>query len=784
MFDSLLHLIKNMSCFKLNYNHEGDIGLNYTERKTIRISHILSSTNIPSPPSISPSPSNSTDLNRKTSDPSAPGNSCLTFSIDLYTSDEDPTYSPRFNDSLSLDEFLPPISDPVAVDNADDGNQPATTNLLTAGMTVEQSKAKPIVEGDVIEKELESLLQYYSHSPLETPATSQQEAQKGSNTEEQQDDQSKQMKNEEAKENTEIQESKSNEKAVKNRKRTTKKQGNKATKEGRGAAEGIGGEEVGKGGITEDPEGENKQAEMWGNAIEDQLDLKKFVERKKYIKITKGKEESKYYEIIKKEKNKNYTLNLGYLLENFPEYSGIISKKNYFHVFITSLLSNSTEISTNNILFDFIFCDKNNEKKELKEIKLKIIENDSGFLHQSTGGGMENDSSGGNRPFEIRNMIYLFPQMDEYIDEKLLLNFLQISPELFLIYWLITLQSQNKLFNNYIENKIFDFAQSGSKDEERTLIDGSKIYISQGANKKTLEIPIQLPRGLIRKLFRLIINLQNYIKQKLVGYENEQINESAINLDNKIKFNDLFHLIHPEVANYYDKIRENYSMLEGIEKIYSDNLVLSNKIDFFPFPSIQGSLNEYFYFCSNYFFQEVSKRKNVQDIEFSLGELFLEIYFSSLWNVILFLFIKKLNYFKLKNLNELILLLFNQNQLIPILIDYFSMNVFESFQINRSIDDLGGYTLLHLAVTRENFSLVKCLIKNKANVNAKDIKDETPLDKALKRNLKQYVTELLQNNAKPSIPYSYLLDQFIKTSDRSLIRSRSRSSLKTSNSLK
>jgi len=60
-----------------------------------------------------------------------------------------------------------------------------------------------------------------------------------------------------------------------------------------------------------------------------------------------------------------------------------------------------------------------------------------------------------------------------------------------------------------------------------------------------------------------------------------------------------------------------------------------------------------------------------------------------------------------------------------------------------------GNTMLHFAASSANFRLLRAVLSDGYDVNAKNNKGETPLDIAVKHHRQDNVVELLSNGANP-----------------------------------
>ncbi len=73
-------------------------------------------------------------------------------------------------------------------------------------------------------------------------------------------------------------------------------------------------------------------------------------------------------------------------------------------------------------------------------------------------------------------------------------------------------------------------------------------------------------------------------------------------------------------------------------------------------------------------------------------------------------------------------------------------------EVDVNVADCLGRTPLHLAVTKDNLTIIKMLIASKADVNYRSISGETPLIKAIKFNKVENIHILLRYGADSKLP--------------------------------
>ena len=145
--------------------------------------------------------------------------------------------------------------------------------------------------------------------------------------------------------------------------------------------------------------------------------------------------------------------NLQYIVTNHKEYLQKLDMNNFAAMIVVSLLSNPQDGKPDNYIVE-IEAHSNQEtgSPELTSLYIVGIDNDMAF-----GKEVVCIKSMGSEIFstEIRNILYLLPNMDFPIPEEFLNTFLSKSPELILVTWLLNLFEQNNEYEKLLASGLF-----------------------------------------------------------------------------------------------------------------------------------------------------------------------------------------------------------------------------------------------------------------------------------------------------------------------------------------
>ena len=273
---------------------------------------------------------------------------------------------------------------------------------------------------------------------------------------------------------------------------------------------------------------------------------------------------------------------------------------------------------------------------------------------------------------EVHNVLFLFPQMENRIDDRFRENLLTLSTEFILIEWLKALSERNNAYNYLKEKNIL------SEDE-----------------MERLKLPLQLPQNLVRSIYRKLKKMQAYLERNPDATHNE-----------------LFYRVEPVIAEYYQRTREQQSsILNGFGIIEGASLGAEPKESLV----------------------YASRRRHQYAISITQGiyELILEISWKKLNAEMEKLLIEQLEtigVFNVEEITEILHQLIQDNKITRRLVRFL---IRKGARLN-AVPQLRGYHALHTAVRpavqAKSLEIVLFLLEQGADIKGMDDRGETPLD--------------------------------------------------------
>jgi len=218
-------------------------------------------------------------------------------------------------------------------------------------------------------------------------------------------------------------------------------------------------------------------------------------------------------------------MDLQYVLQN-PVLLNKIDMENFSAIVIASLLTSSGDAKLDN----FMVRINVQESGEVDNIKIISVANDISFCD---GVPELNRLAEGNKvyPDMLLNVLYLFPQMDEKVSNKLKAEFLadNFVAERIVSEWLGSLWQQN--------NKYYDMLNHDFTHQDLEL----------------LKLPIYLREGTAGAIYHKLANIIHILER------NEYVTH-----------NTLFKKLYPEVSEFYQQIKENHhEIFDAIKQLYA-----------------------------------------------------------------------------------------------------------------------------------------------------------------------------------------------------------------------
>jgi ankyrin repeat protein len=441
-------------------------------------------------------------------------------------------------------------------------------------------------------------------------------------------------------------------------------------------------------------------------------------------------------------------VDLQHILERNPSYLTKIDPKNFSAMMVLSLLINPQDGKPDNYMVEF----KRNQGNDILEII--GIDNDIAFaeskIYQHSHGEFKNQTF-----VMVKNVLYFFPQMTQPVDENFRDLFLQQNPEFLIIEWLKALYDKNLHYQKLLSEGIFT-------PEE---FYGGKI------SKRGLQLPIRLVPGTVTQLYHKLCQLQVCLRA------HPQVTHA-----------ELFQKIEPTLSDYYQKIAKQHpdNVMGCLRQLYLNALSHQS----------QRQQLETRMTSSNTAAMTKSVLASIEQWDFesqrtqSIAEAALEFIlivpydcFDDLTLPLLQQSLQTLAFIKLelaidyedpkillqqgaasKTETTALLNYLLNNKGLPLYTRYpggesllhiaaqRGLNSWVSFLLAKGLSvnlvNDAGYTPLHVAASRGDIPMIECLVYAKANLNSKEKHQETPLDKALKREKLEAAHWLWQQGAR------------------------------------
>ena len=447
------------------------------------------------------------------------------------------------------------------------------------------------------------------------------------------------------------------------------------------------------------------------------------------IRTAEGKEEGKECgvgaETVEKERMENLE-NL--LLKQDIEFSfDNFDLMSYTHLFLLCLLINPRDASPNHFHIALNF----NVQSNKPIFTFKSLEN-----HLPFGTNDKNDKE------IVRNILYLFPQMNENIPVEFIYFFLCFSPEIMLIETLIKLQNQNDYY---------------SKLHKKNIISEDDFYKST----RKLSLNISIPRGLIKSLYNRILAIQSYFREQLgipaseiLTTQNFQM--KSMRKDSGISFHTLLCFIEPGVGQFYQNLREKYPknrIIEAYREIYQVTIDPNSRLNFNDFLAVSR------YIFQSSYANNVDKPSVTCCISTSASELLDIITMKNIGNDVLRSFFTRMKNLACFNPTDIVFSVIIRGNMTE---DLLKCLLEQGAEVGKS-SSYNGYNTLHAAASKNGKSIIPILIKAGANVNELDDANETPLDKAIKYAEPETLDTLHSCGAKPTPKFSMLFQTYLET---------------------
>ena len=379
-------------------------------------------------------------------------------------------------------------------------------------------------------------------------------------------------------------------------------------------------------------------------------------------------------------------LDLSRLIFKQPNLIPLIDMNNFCALALTAFLVNPQDWKASNFIIPIPENSENMESisaSNQPNRTIKLLGLNSGVVF---GEGVKKSDS---FMTDVRNTLFLFPQMDKPVPKYFLEILLSLKIELVILKWVEIINKLNLNFKKLHEQNIFPYFQQ-------------------------LGFPIKLPPDSLKKIYVKLKKIQNLLK-----------NQTQVTL------HDLFFAIEPELADYYLRVRTTYDVPDGIREIYRSSLAYLQAISQIHLPPVDSQSPDII--CKFIPSDPI-------DLFAAVSEFLLEISFSEIDANYQQKIMKKLNFIIVNHPLELCARLISKGRISLDLITFLQS---KGMEINRNVASLGGYTLLHFAVAQDNEQLVLYLLQRGANINAIDDQKETPLDKAIKKGSDNMIELLL-----------------------------------------
>lgn len=404
------------------------------------------------------------------------------------------------------------------------------------------------------------------------------------------------------------------------------------------------------------------------------------------------------------------------LLKHHPECIEKLVPTNFSAMVLLGMLTNPQDGKADNYMAEFTV---EPETKAIKAVTLIGIDNDLAFADLTMVRHRSSDSKGPGERLHfanVKNVLYFLPQMHQPVDSTFRAAFLDQVPEQIILHWLKGIHLQNQQYQQLLLDGTFT-------QEE---FSGSKV------SKRGLQLPIKLVPGTIKRVYAKLLTLQE-----------------AMSKNSSISLWELFELVQPELAHHYASVKgrvdETYQqdeaqpqsdaasqvtrILEYMKVLYSEHIIDWQALKQFREQVAAGNrrimtemvlkTNEEFAFedertqlgpemllelIKAIDYQRFDHRETAKRFFDAIDALCVDVLKKSLWFSALEASVSELARWALK---------------------------YKLVDVN--VANKQGYTALHFAVGQGDLALVKLLIREGADMLAKNNLNNTALDLVSRR---------------------------------------------------
>jgi ankyrin repeat protein len=379
------------------------------------------------------------------------------------------------------------------------------------------------------------------------------------------------------------------------------------------------------------------------------------------------------------------------IIRDHPEYIHLITDYNYTATMILGVLTDPQDGKPDNYMVEFTV----DENKQPKSLEILGIDNDIAFSDVLISKFVQTPSGKQHQYFiNIKNVIYLFPQMNKPVNRTFCDRFLKEHPAVKILNWLKGIADKNQGYDKLRNQGVFtesDF--SGGR-----------------CSKRGLQLPIRLTPGTIKTLYRKLMYLFD-VFQRGAEITHEQI----------------LLALEPEVAKHYQDVRNRYGtdIMAGIIALYEENIKDPNELKSFRASTMKTKIMTSLVLRTAEEFGFEDHR--TQKLDGMLRELLEEFDYSSFGSLsnaifpLLHSLAKQIHRSSIFNIGVI-------QQNIPLVRWLLALRVVGVPQINTV--NSSQSTPLHIAASLGNLELVQLLVQNNADPTHRSKMNSTALDLA------------------------------------------------------
>lgn len=374
-----------------------------------------------------------------------------------------------------------------------------------------------------------------------------------------------------------------------------------------------------------------------------------------------------------------------------------IKLANFSAMCILSILTDPQDGKPDNYMVEFAV----DEKNVIKELEIIGIDNDIAFV-DAVIKKHENGSKQGQYFINVKNVLYFFPQMEQFIEPTFKKQFLKIEPVLVMAEWLLAILEQNEVYRELLTSGVFSEIE----------------FRGATAGERGMQLPIRLAPKTVKILLHKLYQIKDLLSsaQPMTHWQ-------------------LLEQIQPAVAKHYSQVRSRYdgNIMKCINALYEEGISDIDELRDYQTELAKGNRQVMTVSVLKTSQQFGFENNRIQEGRDMVTELFESIHYEDYPNPV-----------TSQNIYEYLKKLADKVEMQPLLhwAAQYGLNDLAKWLLNNHLEDTNvankqGYTALHIAAKCANEELVKLLLLQGANREAKTTLGKTPFMMAQSNDLKK-----------------------------------------------